>query len=421
MRALFFCATLLAPLVATAQLTPYTLPDERTADDFEITDVAIASGKSGVLYAAASSREIFRLAGETSAALSFQFDGTEWKEMTSIFRVGNEKGISSIDLASDAQGGLHASFYTNSGVSYGYLAPGSSAWSRESIPDFLGAPNSDTRRARSGTSIAVEDTPAGPVPHITFTGNVGETSGTYQGRYAFRNTDGTWTVELITVGDQVVSGEKPVISLGTLPATSFSFLIRRGPVIAYYEDGEYLMTQREVSTFGGDGTPTWTTPVKIADAPLAPIELDFTIADGVVHAVCNGTSGSITQGALYYRREVISDGGIFDTISEIREEVTLGAQELTFDAATTQALSIAVAPNGNPQVAVTLPFDDFDDRRRYSTLRYQRDTNSWTRDSIITSNSAGIPTVSDIAFDALSRPIAILARGLKCTRHIRPR
>jgi len=202
-----------------------------------------------------------------------------------------------------------------------------------------------------------------------------------------------------------IDGEFMVVSSKFLPRIG-AFLGTSGPVVAYYQNGEYRLTQR-TSTFvlGGGSVVAWSDAVKVADASSfsSRIQLDMLINEGVLHLVCGGTSPDGGLNGLLYHRWKVVGGLLGDFVSKTYEDVS---RESTASGSVFSAVSLGLAPGNVPLVTYVQAGTQWAFQRAR-----QVGFDSWETEDVFRAplNFAGEPVESATVSDVFGRP-AVIAR-----------
>ena len=374
--------------------------------DFENTsntsDVAMVSDKAGRFHT------IMVQPSTTSEALQYYFkDGDTWTQGNNITTASGSTQLTGIDLAIDSTSTLHATYYDRGDVFYATLDPSETDWQVSLIENGATGTTPDLRHR---TTIDIRENASGITPQVAYT-RTGAPGNSSFGVYAFLDTSGSWIQEDITPGGDEMGARFAVISSEPLPSAGLIFGGTRGPAIAYYENGEYLITQRSVSfgTIGQPSTVSWSTPIVVAEGPANTLnpsffELDFEVANNVAHLICNGTAPDNTSGLLYNRRFVgFGIGiGIGQQVFSTYENIDEG------NSGDTEALSLATDSSGIPHACFVRTTNN-----GWEFIRARRTaTDTWAQDTIFSPpiNFAGEPDTAAIAVDIFGRPGVIATR-----------
>lgn len=383
-----FLSLLFSLGIATAQDQAHQFPASTNAQD-----IAIATDSAGRMQALVARTNAN---GNSNLDANF-FDGSSWFSLT----LDNHPGageLYGVDLKVDRQNHFHATYYEGTSVIYAYLPAGTIVWQKETI--VAGSATSSTRRKeRWRTSLDLEETAEGVKVHLAYVSGPGDDP---QAIYASRSVDGVWTRESVPV-----SGEFAAIAVGSIPQTGFS-LQRRGPVIGYFANDEYLMVERRVTTnfVTGAMTVSWSTPEKLADGPGFTaadfVSLDLEIQGGVLHALMDGSADDGTSGVLYHQRRV---GSFLNSPFLIKENENV-ARSLASSSSDTFAMSLD--SSGTPLVT----FVNFTNATIHALHWAQRTgRDSWRVSRFFESqNLLGEPEEAAITIDPLGRPVVAFTR-----------
>ncbi|MBK1833596.1 hypothetical protein [Roseibacillus ishigakijimensis] len=400
---------------------------------YDISNTASPEGEGGMgepdfaeVAMVADAAGGYHVVGVESISSSFHqmqyryFDGSDWvagPAVTALTDVSNQ--MDAVDLAVDSKGTLHCVLQWGSYLNYRTYRPGedlgdSQSWKLvETISTDLPEDGADRKLARPSLEVS-ENSNGEVVVQVAFV-KKGSGSGptlalaTKVGELSFVTSD---VIDPAT--SQPLVGTFPVIDRDPLPQVGTA-LGSLGPVIGFYRDGDYLVTQRR-STFFPNPNTSWDTPLMLAEGPNANqnrdfFEFDMEIAGGIAHFFCAGEASDGTEGALYLRRQVTFGlgGQQVSTFSEnVAADLSLpgsGNQPTGFD-----SFDLLLDEQNQPRVSYVAL-----DGGRNEWFFYQGErlgTDSWSATPVFgpPANFAGEPAESALAVDSLGRTAVYATR-----------
>ena len=366
----------------------------------ETLDLDIVSDQNGSVHAIASINDF------NNSELNYYIsNGKDWEEGPGLASHLNPNRIYGIDLEVDPNGTLHVSYFNDGDAYYGMLTPTSDDWLIQRIDDGTENP-SDYTKSILRTSISLK----GNIPQVVYNKRSGDSEilSFLATQFNFQTGIQTWVSEEIP---NITFGISPVISSDPLPEP-FSFVIGdapvKGPSIAYYEYGEFKITQR-IFTQGATPSITWSAPQVLSEgAPSATLEnatrlrSELKIQDGILHFLARARNPDTNSFEILYHRWEVTSGVFPPSVSKTFEKA---GRPSSTDASLGQS-SLALTPQGIPHIA-------FHANNPTGTCELTRGVrlgpDQWSNEIISTARNveSSVPETNAITIDPLGRTSVI--------------